>query len=265
MERTTPIRKSRFTEEQIAYAIRQVEQGTPAVALCRKMGISEQTFYVWKKKYAGVGLTEGLQADSSGPFDVLLAKPGQGPDALAVAAPGARRGGAAVRLPAAARTPPAGGMKVNIKRVHRLYKLEGLGVRTKKRKKRASHLRIVSSPPTKPNERWSMDFVQDSLVDGRVFRALTVLDVLARECLAVHADRSLSGHKAAAALDEVAATRGYPKEITVDNGTEFFSKAMDAWAYRHQVKLDFHPPGQAHGQRRHRKLQRATPGRVPER
>jgi putative transposase len=52
------MRKSRFTEEQIAYAIRQVEQGTPAAALCRKMGISEQTFYAWKKKYAGVGLTE---------------------------------------------------------------------------------------------------------------------------------------------------------------------------------------------------------------
>ncbi len=52
------MRKSRFTEEQIAYAIRQVEQGTPAADLCRKMGISEQTFYTWKKKYAGVGLTE---------------------------------------------------------------------------------------------------------------------------------------------------------------------------------------------------------------
>lgn len=52
------MRKSRFTEEQIAYAIRQVDQGTPAAELCRKMGISEQTFYAWKKKYAGMGLTE---------------------------------------------------------------------------------------------------------------------------------------------------------------------------------------------------------------
>ena len=52
------MRKSRFTEEQIAYAIRQVEQGTQAAELCRKMGISEQTFYAWKKKYAGMGLTE---------------------------------------------------------------------------------------------------------------------------------------------------------------------------------------------------------------
>ena len=52
------MRKSRFTDEQIAYAIRQVEQGTPAVELCRKMGISEQTFYTWKKRFAGMGVAE---------------------------------------------------------------------------------------------------------------------------------------------------------------------------------------------------------------
>jgi len=58
------------------------------------------------------------------------------------------------------------GSKVNAKRVYRLYKLEGLSVRTKKRKKRGSHLRVVPSLPTRPDERWSMDFVQDSLIDG---------------------------------------------------------------------------------------------------
>jgi putative transposase len=52
------MRKSKFTDEQIAYAIRQVEQGTPAAELCRKLGISEQTFYTWKKKYVGMGITE---------------------------------------------------------------------------------------------------------------------------------------------------------------------------------------------------------------
>ena len=52
------MRKSRFTEEQIAYAIRQVDQGTPVAELCRKLGISEQTFYTWKKKYAGMGTIE---------------------------------------------------------------------------------------------------------------------------------------------------------------------------------------------------------------
>ena len=52
------MRKSRFTEEQIAYALRQVEQGTPAAELCRKMGVSEQTFYTWKKRFAGMGAAE---------------------------------------------------------------------------------------------------------------------------------------------------------------------------------------------------------------
>jgi putative transposase len=135
------------------------------------------------------------------------------------------------------------GWKTNIKRVYRRYELEGLGVSRKKRKKRGSHLRVVPNAATRPNERWSMDFVQDSLLDGWKFRVLTVVDALTRECLAVHADGSLTGKKVAAALQDVAATRGNPGKITVDNGTDFYSKAMDAWAYRTKVKLDFIWPG----------------------
>ena len=93
------------------------------------------------------------------------------------------------------------------------------------------------------NERWSMDFVSDSLDDGRRFRALTLVDTYTRECLALVADLSLSGHKVATILDGVARNRGYPKRITVDNGTEFYSRAMDSWAYRHGVQLDFIRPG----------------------
>ncbi len=110
---------------------------------------------------------------------------------------------------------------MNIKRIYRLYKLDSLGVRTTKRKKRGSHLRVVPNTPTQPNERWCMDFVQDSLLDGRKFRALTVVDICTREGLAVHAGSSLSGRKVAAILDNIALERGYPKQITVDNGTEF--------------------------------------------
>jgi putative transposase len=134
------------------------------------------------------------------------------------------------------------GWAVNHKRVYRLYRLEGLSVRTKNRKKRASHMRVVPAAPVQVNERWSMDFVQDTLGDGRRFRALTLVDVFTRECLMI-GDSSLSGHKVAALLDQVAAGRSYSKQITVDNGTEFYSKAMDSWAYRNGVQLDFIRPG----------------------
>jgi putative transposase len=130
-----------------------------------------------------------------------------------------------------------------MREIAQVYRLEGLSVRTKKRKKRASHLRIVPAAPTRADERWSMDFVQDTLDDSRRFRALTLVDVFTRECLAIWADASLSGHKVAGLLDQVAANRSYPKQITVDNGTEFYSKAMDSWAYRHGVQLDFIRPG----------------------
>jgi putative transposase len=135
------------------------------------------------------------------------------------------------------------GWKVNIKRVYRLYRLEGLNVRYKKRKKRASHLRVVPPPPTAPNERWSMDFMRDTFDDGRPFRILTVVDNFTRECPLLAADTSLTGKCVAELLDGIAAERGYPKTITVDNGTEFYSKAMDSWAYRRGVQLQFIRPG----------------------
>ena len=75
------------------------------------------------------------------------------------------------------------GWAVNQKRVYRIYREEGLEVRTKKRRrKRASHVRLLVPPAQRPNERWSMDFVTDRLESGRSFRVLTVLDQFSREC-----------------------------------------------------------------------------------
>ena len=135
------------------------------------------------------------------------------------------------------------GWKVNHKKIRRIYAEEQLHLRTKKRKKRASHLRIVLPPPTNPNERWSMDFVADNLLDGRRIRILTVVDQLSRECPLLEPDFSLSGTKVANALDRVSKEIGYPQSITVDNGSEFYSKAMDLWAHQNNVKLDFIRPG----------------------
>jgi len=135
------------------------------------------------------------------------------------------------------------GWRVNAKRVYRLYSDEGLTVRTKPRKRLASRARVPLPAPTRPNERWSMDFVSARLADGRWFRTLTVLDVFTRESLALVADRSLTGIKVAAALTPIVRRRGAPTAITVDNGGEFVSRAMDAWAYAQNVRLEFIRPG----------------------
>ena len=135
------------------------------------------------------------------------------------------------------------GWRVNAKRIYRLYADEGLTMRTKPRKRLASRPRVPLPTATRPNERWSMDFVSARLVDGRWFRTLTVLDLYTRESLALVADRSLTGVKVAAALSHVLQRRPAPTAITVDNGGEFVSRAMDAWVYAHDVRLDFIRPG----------------------
>lgn len=88
-----------------------------------------------------------------------------------------------------------------------------------------------------------MDFVAQRLADGRWIRVLTVIDQFTRECLLLYADTALSGEKVAVALDAVVVSRGAPQSITVDNGTEFASKAMELWAYQNSVHLDFIRPG----------------------
>ena len=135
------------------------------------------------------------------------------------------------------------GWCVNAKRIYRPYDDEGLTVRTQTRKRFASRPRVPMPTATRPNERWSMDVVSARLVDGRWFRTLTVLDLYTRESLALIADRSLTGVKVAATLSRVLQRRAAPCAITVDNGGEFVSRAMDAWAYAHDVRLDFIRPG----------------------
>jgi putative transposase len=135
------------------------------------------------------------------------------------------------------------GWLVNHKRVHRIYCEEELSLRAKRKKKRPSHGRVPLQVARRPNERWTMDFVADRLEDGRRFRALTVLDMYTRESLAIVPGISLTGERVVACLECVRRIRGGPKSIQVDNGSEFYSKAMDAWAHRHGIQLEFTRPG----------------------
>ncbi len=135
------------------------------------------------------------------------------------------------------------GLVINHKRTERLYREEGLALRRKRRRKGAVGARMVILSPERPNQRWSMDFVTDSIVTGRRFRALTIVDDYSRECPAIEVDTSLGGARVVSVLERLEATQGLPEVITLDNGPEFAGKALDEWAYRKGVKLSFIRPG----------------------
>lgn len=135
------------------------------------------------------------------------------------------------------------GWRVNHKRVERLYREEGLQVRRRRRRKRVAVARQARPTPTRRGERWSMDFVQDTLADGRVFRCLTIVDDFTRECPVLEVDFGLSGERVARVLDRLTRTPGLPAAIVVDNGPEFGGRALDQWAHQRRVQLDFIDPG----------------------
>jgi putative transposase len=136
------------------------------------------------------------------------------------------------------------GWAVNKKRVYRWYRLEGLQIRMRVRRRKHMCLHRGPVPQAKrTHERWSMDFVHDQLFNGRPFRVLTVLDQFSRQTPLLEARFGFCGHEVAAALDRAIEQVGTPASITVDHGTEFTSKALEDWAYQRGVKLDFIHPG----------------------
>lgn len=136
------------------------------------------------------------------------------------------------------------GWQVNHKRIHRLYRLEGLQLRLRvRRRKHCALQRGIVPAASGPQERWSMDFVHDQLLDGRSIRVLTVVDQWSRQSPLLEARFGFSGQAVAEALERWAAIHGTPRSITVDHGTEFTSKALEEWAWRRGVKLDFIRPG----------------------
>ncbi|UUP17043.1 hypothetical protein NTH_04172 (plasmid) [Nitratireductor thuwali] len=135
------------------------------------------------------------------------------------------------------------GVTVNWKKLYRLYKEERLTVRKRGGRKRALGTRAPMAIPQDPNQRWSLDFVSDTLTDGRRFRILCVIDDFSRECLAAVVDNSLSGERVARELDRIAEPRGYPCMIVSDNGTELTSNAILGWQEERQVEWHYIAPG----------------------
>src|SRR5262249_27997633 len=121
-----------------------------------------------------------------------------------------------------------------LNRVHRLYRLEGLHVRLKVKKKRRAVVRVPPTQATAPNERPAIDFPYDTLHAGRPFRVLPVVDTFSRSCVALEVGLGFRGSTVAGALERAAKGK-LPKTIPADNGTEFTSKAFDAWAFERGV------------------------------
>lgn len=135
------------------------------------------------------------------------------------------------------------GVVVNHKRVERLYRADGLAVRRRGRKRVARRERGRPPMPGRPNQQWALDFLSDTLASGRRIRLLTVVDACTREALAIAVDTSLPGARVARVLARLAAERGLPSQIVLDNGPELTGKALDQWAYQHAVELRFIDPG----------------------
>ena len=130
------------------------------------------------------------------------------------------------------------------KLVYRLYREKGLTLHPRSlRRRKAVLTRREAMKATGPNDAWSLDFVADQLADGRRFRALTVLDVFTRECLAIEAGASLHGEQVVKVLNHILKNWPAPNTLRCDNGSEFTSQILDLWAYQHQGKLDFSRPG----------------------
>lgn len=135
------------------------------------------------------------------------------------------------------------GHKIGKNKAYRIYREEGLQVRTKRRKKTVSRWRISLPRPKAINRIWSMGFVHDELVGGRGFRLLTIVDHFSRESVAIEIGYQIRAADGIRALSRLKIDCGLSKIITVDNGSEFSGNELDRWARENGVQLHFIRPG----------------------
>lgn len=135
------------------------------------------------------------------------------------------------------------GYRWNHKRVYRIYRELELNLRIKPRKRLVREKPQALAVPEAINQCWSMDFMHDQLSDGRSFRLLNVIDDFNREGLGIEVDFSLPAERTIRALEQIIEWRGKPAMIRCDNGPEYISGAVTAWAEKHHIQLLFIQPG----------------------
>jgi len=135
------------------------------------------------------------------------------------------------------------GYEWNHKRVYRVYTSMQLNIRRRAKKRLPARVKQALMQPDKPNQVWSLDFMADSLWNGRKYRILNVLDDYNREVLSIDTDTSIPALRVIRVLEQLKDVRGLPEMIRVDNGPEFISQKLDYWCKDNKVQLVFIQPG----------------------
>ncbi|WP_411431089.1 IS3 family transposase [Leptospira santarosai] len=292
--------KKRYSEEEIHKVLKESESGVSTPEVCRKYGISGNTFYRWHSKYGGMELSELKRMKSleeeNGKLKKLYAEQAlelkaikmllgkkvvsreQKQEAIMLIKPklGERK---SCRLLKVSRTGFRNRFKffdkdkdlkerirelaykhkragyrqihdfirkeerVNHKRIYRLYVELGLKYRIKRKRKRLPFPTVPKLLPKTPGERWSMDFMSDSLYSGRRFRILNVIDDYGRLAIVTQPEFSIPSERVVRILNEAVEVYGLPKQIVVDNGPEFTSKYFLKWAQGKGIDIHFTTPG----------------------
>ncbi len=136
------------------------------------------------------------------------------------------------------------GFNWNHKRVYRVYSSMKLNIRRRAKKRLPARAKQQLFQPTEPNYVWSMDFMHDSLWNGKTYRLLNIIDDFNRQVLAIEADTSIPALRVIRILERLKETRGLPKMIRVDNGPELISHKLDFWCKQHHIELAFIQPGE---------------------
>lgn len=133
----------------------------------------------------------------------------------------------------------------NHKKIYRVYTDMNLNIRRRAKKRLPERVKQPLSVPTAPNQVWSIDFMSDSLTDGRKIRLLNIIDDFNRESLAIEVDTSLPSQRLIRVLEKLIEDRGCPKNIRCDNGPEFISHKLEEWCSHEgrRISLQFIQPG----------------------
>lgn len=135
------------------------------------------------------------------------------------------------------------GLVVNHKRTERIYNDEKLSIRRKRRKRKGAWVRVPVTAATKQLQRWSMDFIHDTLASGHKIKCLTIVDDYTRESPCIEVGTSIGGNHLTRVLEQVRLMHGLPESIRTDNGPEFTSRAFVTWCMENNIEHIFSRPG----------------------